>query len=63
MLVTEHEVEMASPKLPGGRGRERGLTSASFFERGLSKPESMLLSELLRLLRGSSIVALYVHGL
>lgn len=66
MLVTAHEVAIASPKVFVGRGRERGLTTDSFLERGLSKPESMLLSELLLLrvlVRGSSIGALYVHGL
>ena len=68
MLVTAHEVAIASPKVLAGRGRERGLTMDSFLERGLSKPESMLLSELLLLsvlvhVRGSSIGALYVHGL
>lgn len=66
MLVTAHEVAIASPKVLAGRGRERGLTTDSFLESGLSKPESMLLSELLLLrvlARGSSIGALYVHGL
>ena len=65
MLVTVHEVAMASQKVPGGRGRESGLTTESFFESGLSKPESILLSELLELrflVRGSSIGALYVQG-
>ena len=56
---------MASQKLPGGGGRDRGLTTDSLFDRGLSNPESMLLSELLlfRLLRGSSMAALNVQGL
>lgn len=67
MLVTLlQDVAMASQKLPGGGGRERGLTTDSLLVSGLSKPESMLLSELLLLrlrVRGSSIGALYVHGL
>ena len=60
MLVTAHEVEMASWKLPADTA-ERGLTTDSLLERGLSKPESMLLSELLLfrlLVRESSIGAL-----
>ena len=66
MLVTLQEVVMASQRLPGGGGRERGLTIDSLLDSGLSNPESMLLSELLLLrllVRGSSMGALYVQGL
>lgn len=52
---------MASQKLPEGTGKDRGLTIASLLANGLSKPESMLLSELLLLrllVRGNSIDAL-----